>query len=411
MSDTDIEAVILHEAGEDEPQSSTPTQYQPEVAYVLTIYTNGNFPFHVASVQFRDVMNDFAGINALEIFKGTSDGRKCFQLKDEACTLTPQIPAQRVEGNVEGLTKYVLPLSTIPASFPKNTLSRYTMEIFWSKEANVRPDKLRKTFPTDSKGGQLILQGDEFTGSLALPVGTGSTTGTSLPTETPLPDGDSSLPPGMVGIGTTEGVPMPTQNTSTASPTETAIGSGKDKDGNDSKPAAPASASTGGGGGGLSTGAKAGVGVGAAVVVILILGLIFFVMRRRKRGRQVAGGYVTPTRSERELKEKEVAVGVLPHSTNGSTNNLGSVHEGGAVAPVGLARGGSYNRGDDRTGLGAPAVGRKQVGEDLENGRESRTSVPTTTALSDEERLRWEEEERRLDADIAEAERRRRAGE
>jgi len=194
---------------------------------------------------------------------------------------------------------------------------------------------------------------------------------------------------------------------SSTSPEETRVPGIGDNDDDDSL-----RAEGGGRGGGLSTGAKAGVGVGAALAVILILGLILFVMRRRRRGRKVAGGYMTPIRSERELREKEAAVGVVSRSTSGSTTNLGPGTEGSAVQPDGLTRGGSYHTGDDhRPDLGgAGAVGRKPVGaasEEVESWRESRANAPTATVQSDEERLRWEEEERRLDADIAEAERRR----
>lgn len=167
--------------------------------------------------------------------------------------------------------------------------------------------------------------------------------------------------------------------------------------------------------GGLTAGAKAGVGVGAAAAVIIILALILIWLRKRKRSRARAGGYLEPTRSERELKEKE-GVGIVAHSTHGSTSQIAGSEAAGMGAGAGVARSGSYHLGDDRSGLGggaaAPAVGKKPIAgaagaEDLENGRESRASVPTQT-LSEEERARWEEEERRLDADIAEAERRRR---
>ena len=96
-----------------------------------------------------------------------------------------------------------------------------------------------------------------------------------------------------------------------------------------------------------------------------------------------------------------------------------------------MARGTSYRAGDDRGGLDGGAAGslgrgdgsvgsagrsrngelaRKPVGEGAVAGTVPVVPVAATTLLSDEERERWEEEERRLDEDIAEAERRRLAG-
>lgn len=151
---------------------------------------------------------------------------------------------------------------------------------------------------------------------------------------------------------------------------------------------------------GLSTGAKAGIGVGVAAAVLIVIALIvaWWVRRsRRASSRNGRGG---------GLGEKESVLA--------------------AVAPGGA---GEYRDADEARGgvVGGSPVARKPVGVPATNEAALADAVsPASTTvgvvrgaggegsgaaqesmLNAEERERWEEEERRLDEDIAEAERRR----
>lgn len=189
-----------------------------------------------------------------------------------------------------------------------------------------------------------------------------------------------------------------------------------------------------GGGGGLSPGAKAGIAVGAVVGVLAILALIFLCMRRRKSKRATAGGYFGDAPgSTNDIREKEASVGIaaIPVSSSSTFDgNHHSVHPDAALIGRGISArvvdGATMERGDGVgrhattghaaatpvAGTGAATVARKPIGNRTvsaeERGTERDGAISAQSqVLSDEERARWEEEERRLDEDIAEAERRR----
>ncbi|KFZ08957.1 hypothetical protein V502_09023 [Pseudogymnoascus sp. VKM F-4520 (FW-2644)] len=156
---------------------------------------------------------------------------------------------------------------------------------------------------------------------------------------------------------------------------------------------------------GLSTGAKAGIGVGvAAAVLILIAVLVALWVRRARRAssRSGRGG----------AGEKE---SVLAAAAPGGSGEYRDADEAGAGAGV---VGGSPVT---RKPVGVPATNEAALADAVSPasttvgvvGAQSRgaggqgTGAAQESMLNAEERERWEEEERRLDEDIAEAERRR----
>lgn len=175
---------------------------------------------------------------------------------------------------------------------------------------------------------------------------------------------------------------------------------------------------------GLSDGAKAGIAVGAVLGVLLLLALIFLCLRRRKSKRKTAGGYYGDAPgSSNDLREKEARVGIAAvpasespssdghHAHNGDAAMLERGNSGRVVDGASLERGDVGGHAAPVGGVGAAGVVRKPIGsrgvsDEKPVGREGAISSQSQM-LSDEERARWEEEERRLDEDIAEAERRR----
>ncbi|KFY69730.1 hypothetical protein V498_10421 [Pseudogymnoascus sp. VKM F-4517 (FW-2822)] len=153
------------------------------------------------------------------------------------------------------------------------------------------------------------------------------------------------------------------------------------------------------GGNGLSTGAKAGIGAGVAAAVLIVIALVVAWWVRRSR---------------------------RASSRNGRSGGMGEKESVLAAA----APGGAEYRDADEAGsgvVGGSPVTRKPVGVPAtsEAALADAVSPASTTVgvaggqtrgaggegqqsmLNAEERERWEEEERRLDEDIAEAERRR----
>lgn len=221
--------------------------------------------------------------------------------------------------------------------------------------------------------------------------------------------------------GSHTGVPQrnkttPTLNIPSASPTAAPPASPAKQDGG------------GGGGGGLGTGAKAGIAVGTTLGVLALIAFIFFCLRRRKSKRKTAGGYYddAPGRSN-DLREKEAGVGIAAIPVSASPTDDGNGHASGDAALIGRGKSarvvdGSYIEDGDRvgrhatTGHASPAatgagmarkpVGHRSVSDEEREGRNGAVSSQGQV-LNNEERARWDEEERRLDEDIAEAERRR----
>lgn len=233
--------------------------------------------------------------------------------------------------------------------------------------------------------------------------------------------------------GTPSATASPTDPANTSAlgvlPKQTGGGAGAMSDAPPSKETgAPNDASNnalgGASGAGLSTGAKAGIAVGAVLAVLATVALIFLCLRRRKSKRKTPGGYFgdAPS-SSNDLREKEAAVGIAANPVSASLTSDGHHAHNGAAAILGrghserVVDGASLERGDvgghatPVAGVGAAGVARKPIGSwgvsnDEPIGREGAMSSQSQV-LTDEERATWEEEERRLDEDIAEAERRR----
>ncbi|OBT75962.1 hypothetical protein VF21_05760 [Pseudogymnoascus sp. 05NY08] len=154
---------------------------------------------------------------------------------------------------------------------------------------------------------------------------------------------------------------------------------------------------------GLSTGAKAGIGVGVAAVVLIVIALLVAWWVRRTRRGSTRGG----------AGEKE---SVLAAAAPGGAGEYRDADEaGGAV--VGVVVGGSPVT---RKPVGAPVTNEAALADAVSpasttvgvvGGAQRRGAggegAAQESMLNAEERERWEEEERRLDEDIAEAERRR----
>lgn len=174
----------------------------------------------------------------------------------------------------------------------------------------------------------------------------------------------------------------------------------------------------------LGNGAKAGIAVGAVLGVFLIVALIFLCLRRRRSERKTAGGYYGDAPgSFNDMREKEAGVGIVAipvsvsptsdrhHSHNGDAVMLGQGNSRRVVDGASLEREDVGGHAAPVAGVGAAGVARKPIGsrgvsdEEAVGGESAMSSH--FQVLSGEERARWEEEERRLDEDIAEAERRR----
>ena len=175
---------------------------------------------------------------------------------------------------------------------------------------------------------------------------------------------------------------------------------------------------------GLKTGEKAGIAVGAVLGVLAIVALIFLCLRRRKSKRKTPGGYFGDAPgSANDLREKDAGVGIATISVSASPSSDDHAHHNRDASMIGrgnserVVDGASLERGDvgghaaPVVGVGGAVVARKPIGsrsvsDENRIGREGAMSSQSQV-LSEEERARWDEEERRLDEDIAEAERRR----
>ncbi|KFY83892.1 hypothetical protein V500_09799 [Pseudogymnoascus sp. VKM F-4518 (FW-2643)] len=156
---------------------------------------------------------------------------------------------------------------------------------------------------------------------------------------------------------------------------------------------------------GLSTGAKAGIGVGVAAAVLILIAVLVALWVRRTRRASSRNGHGG-------AGEKE---SVLAAAAPGGSGEYRDADEAGAGAGV---VGGSPVT---RKPVGVPATNEAAladavspasttvgvVGAQNRGAGGERTAAAQESMLNAEERERWEEEERRLDEDIAEAERRR----
>ncbi|KAM5355775.1 hypothetical protein ACJ41O_002421 [Fusarium nematophilum] len=174
----------------------------------------------------------------------------------------------------------------------------------------------------------------------------------------------------------------------------------------DSTSSETAESSSSGGGGGLSTGATAGIAVGAVIGGLLIIGaLVWFLLRRRRRSKQVGDDY-TSQQAYAVDKETHGRATDSPNSPYSDENQ---------VQPVALD---SLNRDRDdpsfnahgtppppRTSIGSRGRGGNS-GAQTPQGVSSRVAHLVEDGMTPEEIRRLEEEERQLDDEIERAARR-----
>lgn len=295
-------------------------------------------------------------------------------LLDKAVTNNP--PASDCFTNTANPTCYLIeevvrgsPLLLNPIGNGLNSEHKYFFKLRYSQEgASVRRDRLSEA--TTENG----IDGSFSVGASDGPPGrpTGSTSPSLLSSEL-TKTADRT-------IATDSSTSTPTSTPSVTEPTDD-------------------SALVTSGGNGLSTGAKAGIGAGVAVAVLIVIALLVAWWVRRSR---------------------------RASSRNGRGGGMGEKESVLAAA----APGGAEYRDADEAGsgvVGGNPVTRKPVGAPAtsEAALANAVSPASTTVgvaagqtrgaggegqqpmLNAEERERWEEEERRLDEDIAEAERRR----
>ncbi|KAJ4327089.1 hypothetical protein N0V84_002477 [Fusarium piperis] len=161
------------------------------------------------------------------------------------------------------------------------------------------------------------------------------------------------------------------------------------------------SANSPGGGGGLSTGAKAGIAVGAVIGGLLIIGaLAFFLLRRRRRTKQLGEDY---TSQQAYTVDKETH----GRATDSPTSPYSDENQ---VQPVALQNI-SHDR-DEQTARGTPTpsgIPRTSTGSrnaPTPQGMSSNVAHLVEDGMTPEEIRRLEEEERELDDEIERAARR-----
>jgi hypothetical protein len=329
-----------------------------------------------------------------------------------------ELGSNQQQGRVFYTTKITIPMIASPGS------NDYFIDFLWSNQKLV--------------SSSLLLLGDiQANGGATLSIG--SSTGLGLtPTSSSsiaLQTTDSAPPAAIVASTTASSVPSSTNN---------ALANFTNVNGK-TEPASSSSSSSSSSE--LSTGAKAGIGIGAAVGALAILGLIFFFVVRNRRNKRRAthehtyGSHeLSPTATGELGIEKELNVissAPVPawHGDAGAAGTAGETSHSldrsgsGAAASADEDRWSRGSAGLDAAAAGAGAAGvalasnPPRASDSLHStqglvhgheiprrpvGGEAVTAAPAGTGvLTDEERARWEEEERRLDEDIAEAERRR----
>lgn len=156
-----------------------------------------------------------------------------------------------------------------------------------------------------------------------------------------------------------------------------------------------------GGGGGLSTGAKAGIAVGAVIGGLLIIGaLAFFLLRRRRRSKQLGEDY-TSQQAYTVDKETHGRATDSPNSPYSDENQ---------VQPVALQN--ISHDHEEQTARGTPTpnnLPRTSTGSrnaPTPQGMSSNVAHLVEDGMTAEEIRRLEEEERELDDEIERAARR-----
>jgi hypothetical protein len=276
------------------------------------------------------------------------------------------------------------PLDKITHVNPGNT---YSINLLYSTEGTASKLADLKTLPAKSGLGQEVsfqVSSDVSSTSGGAPPpakGTGTSTvvisnaattnaGPAKPTLSDSPDAPASAP-------STTATSVPTGNVPTVAPDSSSSH-------------------------GLSTGAKAGIGVGVAAAVLIVIALIVAWWVRRQRRASARNG-----RTGTGEKESVLAAA----APGGSGEYRDADEAGGAVVgsspvtrkPVGMPAASTEAALADAVSPASTTVGVVRGPSRAGEG----SGAVQESMLNAEERERWEEEERRLDEDIAEAERRR----
>ncbi|KFX88353.1 hypothetical protein O988_09040 [Pseudogymnoascus sp. VKM F-3808] len=324
----------------------------------------------------------------------------CFDVlaQNDDCALTPE----PFEGEVINL-----PLDPITSITPGNT---YSINLRYSEEAAGSKAEDLSTLPAKSSLGQersfqVSSDASSTSGGAPPPAkGTGTSSvvasnaattnaGPAKPTLSDSPDSPASAP------STTATSPI---IRTFLRPTEAFIHVQfwrRFSSGN-APTVAPDSSSSHG----LSTGAKAGIGVGVAAAVLIVIALIVAWWVRRQRRASARNG-----RTGTGEKESVLAAA----APGGSGEYRDADEAGGAVVgsspvtrkPVGMPAASTEAALADAVSPASTTVG--VVRGPSRAGAGEGSGAVQESMLNAEERERWEEEERRLDEDIAEAERRR----
>lgn len=279
-----------------------------------------------------------------------------------------------------------LPLDPITSITPGNT---YSINLRYSEEAAGSKAEDLSTLPAKSSLGQersfqVSSDASSTSGGAPPPAkGTGTSSvvasnaattnaGPAKPTLSDSPDSPASAP-------STTATSVPTGNAPTVAPDSSSSH-------------------------GLSTGAKAGIGVGVAAAVLIVIALIVAWWVRRQRRASARNG-----RTGTGEKESVLAAA----APGGSGEYRDADEAGGAVVgsspvtrkPVGMPAASTEAALADAVSPASTTVG--VVRGPSRAGAGEGSGAVQESMLNAEERERWEEEERRLDEDIAEAERRR----
>lgn len=274
---------------------------------------------------------------------------------------------------------------------------RYNFNLRYTQQTKLAATDLSKVLAQDGAGGVFFSEGSaDATGpqSESDPKST-STTSSSTSTGSGLSNAGPSKPTGSLSDS---------PDSSTATPTTIAPASAFPSD--ISPGLAPTSAPTSKG---LSTGAKAGIGVGVAAAVLIVIALLVAWWVRQTRR--------ASTRNGRGAGEKE---SVLAAAAPGGSGEYRDADEAGGAVIGGVVGGVVGGSPVTRKPVGAPPVTNEAALADAVSPASTTVGVvgaqrrgaggegaAQESMLNAEERERWEEEERRLDEDIAEAERRR----
>ncbi|OBT58270.1 hypothetical protein VE04_01558 [Pseudogymnoascus sp. 24MN13] len=265
---------------------------------------------------------------------------------------------------------------------------RYTFNLRYSEEPTAPLTDLASATAQNGAGGDLILSADGKPPTD--PNAASSTTSSSTSTSSRLSNGGIAKPTGTGTDSPDSSIATSTTVPSSAFPS--GISSGL------APPSAPSNK-------GLSTGAKAGIGVGVAAAVLIVIALLVAWWARRTRR--------ASTRNGRGAGEKE---SVLAAAAPGGSGEYRDADEAGGAVVGGVVGGSPVTRKP----VGVPAVANEAALADAVSPASTTVGVvgaqhrgaggegaTQESMLNAEERERWEEEERRLDEDIAEAERRR----